>query len=524
MAYGGMGNGGNGLEGHRKRRRRKTTIDFGSTRGGGTGSKESFDTVQELDATNAIEIFQATSTKGKAAMSSPNRMLIANDGDAAIGLTLQIPIFTDDTTQSGSNYLQMILPTNSRLELPITQIVDSANANFMDGTVVSNTAPDSNMYTDSTADVDSATASGVVGSASATTLYLEPYTSATNCTANLFRVGDLIRLTNEIMEVTAIGTRASLATNTLTVMRGVYGSTAASDHSDDDAVLLPFFNMYGKFNKYSTARTDIDGKFKAMNFFGYGRALTVAASGIVPGSVNIKFYRPGYQSFGFSGITSNTNSGLTASTAYYFKVAVDGGSAYEVAFTTDSSNVNFGGTNGIINKIQTILDTQYYTTASALFEKRINVAIINGDLRLTSGQRLSSSAIALTTGTTGGSSTNLIGNAIGRFAASVQGAVAAKLPDDVVYDRDSYDEYSNVNEFMWDDGLGRLKGVGNGTINYETGDVNFIAFSNAEFVISVSHSSGLAGRASSTASNVIEKVYARSANAKVKTRIGLSVD
>ena len=40
---------------------------------------------------------------------------------------------------------------------------------------------------------------------------------------------------------------------------------------------------------------------------------------------------------GLSGITPSTHSGLTASTTYYFKIAVDGGSAYEVAFTTDAS-------------------------------------------------------------------------------------------------------------------------------------------------------------------------------------------
>tara|TARA_R100000808_G_scaffold14375_1_gene34009 strand:- start:155 stop:1714 length:1560 start_codon:yes stop_codon:yes gene_type:complete len=485
-------------------------------------SRETFDIVQKLDSTNAIEIFEATETKGKSAMSSPENIVLENQGDAAIGLTLQVPIWTDDTTQSGSNYLQILLPRGKTISLPTTRIIDSADANFMDGTVVSNTAPNSNMYVDSTADTDDTTATdNVDNSATNTTVYLEPYTSAANCTANLFRVGDLIRIRDEIMEVTAIGDKSDLANNTLTVIRGVHGSTATTNTDDEDPVRLAFFNAYADFDKFSTARTDHNGKFKAMNFFGYGRALTVEGSGILPGSINIKFYKPGYQEFGMSGISYNTNSGLAASTAYAFNITVDGGSTFaNLSFTTDSSNVNFGGTNGIISKIQNALDTQYYT-AGNLFEKRVYVSLINGDIRFTSGSRLSSSAILLAAP---GSGTTPFG--VGRLPAiaDIESAVAAKLPDDVIYDSKSYDSVPNTSEFMWDDGDGNLTGVGSGTINYDTGEVNFTAYPDAEFVVSVAHSSGLAGRAGSSASNIIEKVYARSANAKVEALIGMKVE
>ena len=484
-------------------------------------SKESFDIVQKLDSTNAIEIFQATTTKGKAAMSSPEKITLSNQGDAAIGLTLQVPIWTDDTTQSGSNYIQILLPRGQSMSLPTTRIIDSADENLMDGTVALNTAPNSNMYVDSTGDVDSATANGVVSSSSSRTVYLEPYTSAANCTANLFRVGDLIRIRDEIMEVTAIGDKSNLANNTLTVIRGVYGSTAVTAAADDDAVRLPFFNMYSDFDKFSTSRTDNDGRFKAMNFFGYGRALTVAGSGILPGSVNIKFYQPGYQEIGMSGISYNTNSGLAVSTAYKFNITVDGGSTFvDLSFTTDSSNVNFGGTNGILSKIQNALDVQYYT-AGNLFEKRVSVSLVGGDVRFTSGSRLSSSAILLAAP---GSGVTPFG--VGRLPAiaNVEAAVAAKLPDDVVYDSKSYDTIPNKGAFMWDDGNGRLQGVGSGTIDYDTGEVSFSSYPQAEFLISVAHSCGLAGRASSTGANIIEKVYARSTNAKVESLIALRVE
>ena len=156
---------------------------------------ERISTNQKLDSTDSIEVFQATTTKGKAAIASPRVMNLTNKGQAAIGLTLQVPIWTSDTAQSGSNYLQMILPVGQSINLPTTRIVDSLNSGFMEGTVVSNTAPDSNMYTASVADVKNNTLAnttdpvnfGVVVSASAN--------------STLLRVGDFIRVENEIMEV-----------------------------------------------------------------------------------------------------------------------------------------------------------------------------------------------------------------------------------------------------------------------------------------------------------------------------------
>ena len=484
---------------------------------------ERISTNQKLDSTDSIEVFQATTTKGKAAIASPRVMNLTNKGQAAIGLTLQVPIWTSDTAQSGSNYLQMILPVGQSINLPTTRIVDSLNSGFMEGTVVSNTAPDSNMYTASVADVKNNTLAnttdpvnfGVVVSASAN--------------STLLRVGDFIRVENEIMEVLGTyeddPTASSLVEGDIRVARGKFGTTNAS-HSDTPDIRLPFFNMHAKYNKFSTARPDNGGNYKATNFFGYGRGATVAASGIVPGSVNIKFYEPGYQEVGLSGIGANTNSGLSASTTYYFFISIDGSTPYEVGFTTDSSNVNFGGTNGIVSKIQDILDTQYYTEGN-LFEKVATVSIVGGDIRFTSGSRLSTSAIALTAGTSGTANTDELfdgTNQIGRIPATVESAVAAVLPDDVLYDRETYDTYSNTNNFMWDDGNGRLQGVGSGTIDYDTGAVNFIAYRNADFVVSVAHSSGLAGRQSSTGANVIEKVFARSANAKVETVLGVDIE
>ena len=446
------------------------------------------------NTTTSDQIF-AVSTEASATASEamPNRVEIENTGNVPIMLMVGYSSYTDDTTIDATDYLHTLLPAGQTFSPPVRSVISSAgDKTIMFGTAVSNTAPNANMYIDSTADVDSATAAGIVGHATSTDLYLEPYTSAANCTANLFRVGDLIRVRDEVMEVTAIGSKAALATNTLTVKRDMYGTDGGTAAADDDPVRLPFFNAYHDYNKYSVAQTDADGKFKCMNFFGLGRAAT-GVQGITPGSIAIKFYTEGgYQAFGLSGVTGGTHSGLAASTEYKFNIAVDGGSALaNLAFTTDATNLNFGGSNGIIQKIQNSLNTQFYT-AGNLFEKAVSVSIVNGDIRFTSGSHLSGSTIVLAAPSSG---TTPFG--VGRFPAigNIHTNVAARLPDDVTYDKVTYEAVPNRSAFVYDDGLGGLFGAATGSINYETGAIDFRnAPVNAEFVYSCIHTSAFSGK------------------------------
>ena len=201
-------------------------------------------------------------------------------------------------------------------------------------------------------------------------------------------------------------------------------------------------------------------------------------------------------------------------------ITVDGGSVFaDLSFTTDSSNTNFGGKNGMLNKIQDALDTQYYT-AGNLFEKRITVGIVDGDVRFTSGSHLSSSAILLATPTTSGKTPFGIGRipAIG----SIESPVAARLPDDTLFDKVTYQENPNIGAFMYDDGAGNLLGAGTGTINYETGAVDFTSLPNAEFVISATYVSAHSGAPSSSgggSANQLLFVGARSVNQKLNATI-----
>ena len=469
------------------------------------------------NATTSDQIFAVSSAAGSSAKESmPSAVEVQNTGGVPIFLMIGYSSYSDDTSIVATDFLHVLLPPGETFSPPVRAVIsDNADNTIMFGTAVDNAAPDSNEYTDSTADVDSATASGIVSSSSSTLLYLEPYTSAANCTTNLFRVNDLIRVRDEVMKVTAIGDKSDLANNTLTVERGMYGSTAVTAAADDDPVRFPFFNAYHDFDKYSVAQTDSNGKFKCFNFFGQGRSAT-ESQGIIPGSVAIKFYEAGYRSLGLSGITSSTTTSLTASGSYWFKIAIDGGTAEAINFTVDSSNTNWGGTNGVISKIQTALDDKYNNTASNTFQQKSSVAIVDGDVRFTSGQRLEASAIALTAGTDGASASyNIFAQQNGWFPAlaNVPDAIPAKLPDDVAYDRITYTAIPNSGAFGYDDGNSRLSGMCTGTINYETGAIDMTGCPvNAEFVVSALTNSAFSGKLNESEANRINSIVEILAN------------
>jgi hypothetical protein len=481
-----------------------------------------YENVQEVDNTDGfINILSVSTTKGANTVSNIKAVCVYNQGNVGAELQFTYQEWKDNSNTDDANsvdtgggatvtrYATMILPAGEFIYLPHGRLIGyNADASAANATSISNVAPDSNEYT-------------VVDASGANEAIDDSETGIDVDDMAFYKRGDLIRIDDEIMEVTALS--AADAAGTLTVIRGTHGSTAAA-HDITDDIRLPFFNAYNNYDRYSVAQTNKDGKFKCMNFFGYGRTADAISDGIVPGSVTFKFYNPGYQEVGLSGITANTNTGLSASTTYYFKIAVDGGSAYEVAFTTDSSNVNFGGKNGVLSKIQDILDTQYYTEGN-LFEKRVTVGIVNGDIRFTSGSYLSTSAIALTAGTSGSANVDELfdgTNQIARFPAKVETAVAARLPEDTLFNRVTYEENPNVGAFMYDDGNGNLVGAGSGTINYETGAVDFTAMPNAEFVISATYLSAHSGGTNvSTANghNHLTAIGARSTNQKLNATV-----
>lgn len=100
----------------------------------------------------------------------------------------------------------------------------------------------------------------------------------------------------------------------------------------------------------------------------------------LPGTLT--FY--GYQECGLSDLTDNTQTGLSTTTQYYFKVGIDGGTVTEYDITTASDTT--------------------YSAVITLMNAEISGAefsLVDGDLRCTSDSDDYGAAISLAAGTTG---------------------------------------------------------------------------------------------------------------------------
>lgn len=469
----------------------------------------------------------------------PNRVedlrhiTLRNIGNTVLEVQMQIDSWTNASPDTNiasptQRILTTLIPPGEEMFLPTLRLLDYSTAgSSADGQVLTDKRPEEvnseNLYQDISTITEPVEDSD---------------TSITVANGTLFYVGDLVQLgTNtttatrqEIMRVT------SISTHVLTVERALYGTSLADKDSqthgsrgavDNATIHLPFFNITNntdKYGGYATVQTDSNGILHIMNFFGYGRIASHVGAGIVPGSISGKFYEAGYQELGLSNITSSTNSGLAVSTEYGFDLTCDGSGLLTsdyMKFTTDSSNVNFGGTNGVISKIQDALNTQYYTTSSTIFEENITVGIVGGDIRFTSGQRLSTSAILLAAPSAG--ETTPFG--VGRFPAigSVEAPVTAKIPNDISIDRISGTEKRNEGVLFYDDGLGNIHGTAGGYINYTTGELYLRGCPpNANFQFTVNYGSASAGgiRVTSAANrNSINKIAVRSVNQKMVGKI-----
>ena len=473
---------------------------------------EIFNIRQTVDNTNSGNLLlTGAKAVGVASINDAKSLIIKNTGQVPSEIIIQSQTHTDATPDTtGSNAFQkFILASQDFLYFPnIRQMYGSTTNSSNNAYTLDNEAPHGSM----SRDLNNAAA----GDAQLVNEAIDGSETAIDVDEGAyFFVGDLIRVDDEIMEVTGI------SSNTLTVIRGTHGSSAAS-HSDNTAIELPFFNAFVDFDKYSVAQTDGSGKFKAMNFFSFGRNTDGSGNQESMGvnNIAIKFYSQGFQEIGLSNITSSTSSGLAVSTEYKFNITVDGGSVFSnLTFTTDSSDVTFGGTNGIINKIQDALDEQFYTAGSNLFEKKVMVSIVNGDVRFTSGSHLSTSAILLAAPTSG---TTPFG--VGRLPAiaNVEAPVASKLPNDTIIDKRTGLETKNIGQMAYDDGNGNINGVCNGTISYNSGAIQLTnAPANAEFVVSANYGSSQSGgnRFGTDEGNSIAAVSGRSCNSKIDTTI-----
>tara|TARA_Y100000310_G_scaffold334702_1_gene415029 strand:+ start:1187 stop:2815 length:1629 start_codon:yes stop_codon:yes gene_type:complete len=483
----------------------------------------------------------------------PRAIRVTNIGIVPTIVLSEYEGYSDEDTDAGRHTIQTMLMPGETFEPPARGIIPTANQlQVVDGTVVDfTTTIGDGSSTLSTLKSDSGdnVASGELANTT------DPVVFELDNGHEKYRVGDYIRCENEILRVEGTyddnPTTSAVADNHIVVSRGHLGSTTASHSGTPDI----HFHCFNELYDYDRAllgssqlnQTDGSGNYKLSSFFGYGRVDATADNktfGIVPGSVLFRFYSSAYMDIPMGGtgvaggtggsnihITSSTPSKLTASTEYSFNLTIDDSSATTVSFTTDSSNLNFGGVSGVVSLINDAILTATRTAGNNLYGYSCTVSITNGKLRFTSNSHLSphdgtnGSKILLEDGAGG---TNVLTGAAGIFP-DINNSIAPVKPiisPASVYDSLTYEKSANVGAFCRDDGFGRLTGMGSGTINYETGAFRLSNCPiNAEFEISLAHGSPFAGKLDATKedTSVITAVHANVINQHIEGKLSVKV-
>ena len=375
---------------------------------------------------------------------------------------------------------------------------------------------------------------GAIASVTATSLTVDD--------GSWFKVDDTIFFGTEVARVT------NISTNTLTIERALFGSTAIA-LSNDEPINYFFGNHYLPFDngKCMTSQT---GQFKQTGaFFGYARTTDKLVDGLVAGSVAIgSFYTEGgYLDWGLQNIKPSDNTGLAASTAYAITFVIDefnaGGidstsTEQIVSFTTDSSDVTFASSsNAVLPKIQAQLDAYFYDEASGLKNKKVTIGIHKGDVRVTSVSNHSETRVGISKSTSGTTpfdvgrfptmSSNvpdLQGSAFGGGTTdTIVYGVASSLAPETIDDKTTGKTITNTDAFIFDDGNGNLLYNGNtvGWIDYEKGHCEFQHLPNAEFKIYGQSHSAHSGGVSFVADgfNSIQSIQAKSVNIKESAKL-----
>ena len=130
-----------------------------------------FQNSQEVDNTDGfINILSVSTTKGANTVSNIKAVCVYNESNVGAELQLTYQEWKNNSNTDDANsvdlgggatvtrYATMILSAGDFIYLPHGRIVGyNADASGANATSISNTAPNSNEYTDSTADVDTAT-------------------------------------------------------------------------------------------------------------------------------------------------------------------------------------------------------------------------------------------------------------------------------------------------------------------------------------------------------------------------------
>ena len=236
--------------------------------------------------TNSNQVLAISGTDSATAVKTamPSAVVVENNGNIPVVAMLGYESYSDEDTDAGTAYLQALLLPGESIEPPMRAVLPTANhLHLLDGEVVDFTAPNTALKVDTGDNV----ASGELNNTT------DPVVFELDNGHEKYRVGDYIRVTNEILKVEGTyddnPTGETVADNHIVVSRAHFGSTAAS-HSGTPDVYWPIFNEHYDFDRALSGssqlvQTDSLGRYRSCNFFGYGRNNgTTAPFGLVPGS------------------------------------------------------------------------------------------------------------------------------------------------------------------------------------------------------------------------------------------------
>ena len=442
-------------------------------------------------------------TKTCTATAAPKAFCIYNSGNTGVEIQLQAAGWAADSTQATATmFLSTMLGAGEMFFSNNMRLIENADGNSSALGASTSLA----LATSKVATLDAThSKGGDMGADTDTEDVAGSTTIALDGAGAKFRAGDYIFFdtsTSDAMKV------VSVSSNTLTVERNVLGYTAQTIPDNTDVFMYAGSHLHDKGTEDDSGtniRTDANGRFKGQllgdsGAVPRGTGATNVAGGIVAGSVAIQFpEHGGYQNLGVN-VSSTDSTGLAVSTAYAFRITDSLGTTADISFTTDSSDVSWGKVNSLINKAFSDANLDY------------KVEIVNGDVRFSAKKMIDGDSITLVDPSSGTEPWN-VGNV--PDTANHESKVVTRYPTETVTDVESGKRVKNTQNMLVDDGNGNLIGdVGSGTIDYDTGIVDFTASYRAEFKTSFAYGSAHAGipTRASNLENMVSIVAGRSMN------------
>ena len=442
-------------------------------------------------------------TKTCTATGAPKAFCIYNSGDTGVEIQLQTAGWAADSTQATATmFLSTMLGAGEMFFSNNMRLIEGADGN-------SNALGTSTSLALATSKVVAFDAThskgGDMGCDTVTEDAADSTTIRLDDGGEKFREGDYIFFdtsTSDAMRVVSING------DILTVERNVLGYTGQVIPDNTNVFIYAGNHLHDKGTEDDSGtniRTNANGRFRGQLLGDSGEvprgtAATAVAGGVVPGSASIQFpLHGGYQNLGVN-VSSSDSTGLAASTAYEFRITDSLGTTADIVFTTDASDVTWGKVISLINV--------------AFNDARLDykVEMVNGDVRFSAKKMIDGDSITLADPSDGTEPWG-VGNV--PDTAAHEKPVVTRYPQEKTTDVQSGKRVKNVQNMLVDDGNGNLVGdIGSGTIDYDTGIVDFSASYRAEFKTSFAYASAHAGiptRASGL-ENMVKLVAGRSMN------------